>query len=81
MNNIITLPKLNQSNVIYIEDTHEYFTPDFKKLHGITGFINEQLFPGKLDGIPESVLSLAPERGKRVHGEWESIYKEGIEAE
>lgn len=81
MNNIITLPKLNQSDVIYIEETHEYFTPDFKKLHGITGFINEQLFPGKLDGIPESVLSLATERGKRVHGECESIDNEGIEAE
>jgi hypothetical protein len=81
MNNIITLPKLNQSNVIYIEDTHEYFTPDFKKLHGITGFINDQLFPGKLDGIPESVLALATERGKRVHEECENIDNEGIEAE
>lgn len=81
MNNIITLPKLNQSDVIYIEETHEYFTPDFKKLHGITGFINEQLFPGKLDGIPESVLSLATERGKRVHEECENIDNEGIEAE
>lgn len=81
MNNIITLPKLNQSDVIYIEDTHEYFTPDFKKLHGITGFINDQLFPGKLDGIPESVLSLATERGKRVHEECENIDNEGIEAE
>lgn len=81
MNNIITLPKLNQSDVIYIEETHEYFTPDFKKLHGITGFINEQLFPGKLDGIPESVLSLVTERGKRVHEECENIDNEGIEAE
>lgn len=81
MNNIITLPKLNQSDVIYIEETHEYFTPYFKKLHGITGFINEQLFPGKLDGIPESVLSLATERGKRVHEECENIDNEGIEAE
>lgn len=81
MNNIITLPKLNQSDVIYIEETHEYFTPDFKKLHGITGFINEQLFPGKLDGIPESVLSLATERGERVHEECENIDNEGIEAE
>lgn len=81
MNNIITLPKLNQSDVIYIEETHEYFTPDFKKLHGITGFINDQLFPGKLDGIPESVLSLATERGKRVHEECENIDNEGIEAE
>lgn len=81
MNNIITLPKLNQSDVIYIEDTHEYFTPDFKKLHGITGFINDQLFHGKLNGIPESVLSLATERGKRVHEECESIDNDGIEAE
>lgn len=81
MNNIITLPKLNQSDVIYIEETHEYFTPDFKKLHGITGFINEQLFPGKIDGIPERVLSLATERGKRVHEECENIDNEGIEAD
>lgn len=81
MNDITILPKLNESNVIYIEDTHEYFTPDFKKLHGITGFINEQLFPGKLDGIPESVLALATERGKRVHEECENIDNEGIEAE
>lgn len=81
MNDITILPNLNESNVIYIEDTHEYFTPDFKKLHGITRFINEQLFPGKLDGIPESVLSLATERGKRVHEECENIDNEGIEAE
>lgn len=81
MNNITMYPILNKSNVIYIEETHEYFTPDFKKLHGITGFINEQLFPGKLDGIPESVLSLATERGKRVHEECENIDNEGIEAE
>lgn len=81
MNSITILPQLNNSNVIYIEDTHEYFTPDFKKLHGITGFINDQLFPGKLDGIPESVLSLATERGKRVHEECENIDNEGIEAE
>lgn len=81
MNSITILPKLNNSNVIYIEDTHEYFTNEFKKLHGITGFINDQLFPGKLDGIPESVLSLATERGKRVHEECENIDNEGIEAE
>lgn len=81
MQDIITLPKLNKSDVIYIEETHEYFTPDFKKLHGITGFINEQLFPGKLDGIPESVLALATERGKRVHEECENIDNEGIESE
>lgn len=81
MNSITILPQLNNSNVICIEDTHEYFTPDFKKLHGITGFINDQLFPGKLDGIPERVLSLATERGKRVHEECENIDNEGIEAE
>lgn len=81
MNTITILPQLNNSNVIYIEDTHEYFTNEFKKLHGITGFINDQLFPGKLDGIPESVLSLATERGKRVHEECENIDNEGIEAE
>lgn len=81
MNNITMYPILNKSNVIYIEETHEYFTPDFKKLHGITRFINEQLFPGKLDCIPESVLSLATERGKRVHEECENIDNEGIEAE
>lgn len=81
MKDIIILPKLNQSDVIYIEDKHKYFTPDFKKLHGITGFINEQLFPGKLDGIPKSVLSLVTERGKRVHKECENIDNEGIEAE
>lgn len=81
MNSITILPQLNNSNVIYIEDTHEYFTNEFKKLHGITGFINDQLFPGKLDGIPESVLSLATERGKRVHKECENIDNEGIEAE
>lgn len=81
MNDITILPQLNNSNVIYIEDTHEYFTPEFKKLHGITGFINDQLFPGKLNGIPESVLYLAAERGKRVHEECENIDNEGIEAE
>lgn len=81
MNDITILPQLNNSNVIYIEDTHEYFTPEFKKLHGITGFINDQLFQNKLNGIPENVLTLATERGKRVHKECEDIDNEGIEPE
>lgn len=81
MNDITILPQLNNSNVIYIEDTHEYFTPEFKKLHGITGFINDQLFPNKLNGIPENVLTLATERGKQVHKECENIDIEGIEPE
>lgn len=81
MKELTLLPKLINADVTYISETHEYFSSDFRKLRGITGFINDQLFPGKLDGIPESVLSLATERGKRVHEECENIDNEVIEAE
>lgn len=81
MKELTLLPKLINANVTYISETHEYFSSDFRKLRGITGFINDQLFPGKLDGIPESVLSLATERGKRVHEECGNIDNEVIEAE
>ena len=76
MKELTLLPKLINADVTYISETHEYFSSDFRKLRGITGFINDQLFPGKLDGIPESVLSLATERGKRVHEECENIDNE-----
>lgn len=81
MKELTLLPKLVNADVTYISETHEYFSRDFRKLRGITGFINDQLFPGKLDNIPDNILRSATERGKAVHDEIERIDKEGIEPE
>lgn len=57
---------LKESGVMFVEECHSYFL-NGKELKGITGMIERQLFPHKLDGIPASVLKNAAELGSAIH--------------
>lgn len=58
--------KLIKSNVVFDQENHTY-TLDGVRLSGITSMLESQLFPHKLDGIPQSVLDKAAERGTFIH--------------
>ena len=57
---------LKESGVMFLEECHSYIL-NGKELKGITGMIERQLFPHKLDGIPASVLKNAAELGSAIH--------------
>ena len=57
---------LKESGVMFLEECHSYFL-NGKKLEGITGMIERQLFPHKFDNIPASVLKNAAELGSAIH--------------
>lgn len=62
---------LKQSDVLFIEETHEYigFNKYLESIeyHGVTGILKSVIFPHEYDGIPEEVLRNAAERGTRIH--------------
>ncbi len=58
--------KLNNSGVVFLEDTHQYFLGD-NELSGITTPIGNQLFPDEFANIPKSVLEAATQRGILIH--------------
>lgn len=68
--------ELKKSNVRFVEETHQYFLGDIE-LHGITGMIEHQLFPGSLDGIPANVLQRAADYGTAVHNACEIYDNKG----
>lgn len=69
---------LKESGVVFHEETHTY-SLNGKKLQGITGMIERQLFPHKLDNIPESVLKKAAELGSAIHKACQMYDEIGIE--
>lgn len=61
---------LAQSPVVFLPDTHRYFLPGTGEyLSGITSMLARQLFPQKYEGIPQSTLDAAAEKGSAVHEE------------
>lgn len=61
---------LVQSPVVFLPDTHQYFHPGTGIfLSGITSMLSRQLFPQKYEGIPQSTLDAAAEKGSAVHEE------------
>lgn len=62
---------LKQSDVLFIEDTHEYigFNKYLESIeyHGVTGILKSVIFPNEYDGIPDEVLQKAAARGTRIH--------------
>lgn len=58
--------ELIKSNVVFDQENHTY-TLDGVRLSGITSMLESQLFPHKMDGIPQSILDNAAERGTFVH--------------
>lgn len=61
---------LVQSPVVFLPDTHQYFHPGTGIfLSGITSMLSRQLFPQKYEGIPQSTLDAAAQKGSAVHEE------------
>lgn len=70
---------LKYSDVAYNGDEHTYTRPDGKRLSGITGMIDRQIFGGKFANMDKEFLRPYAEKGKLVHNEIESYYTVGIE--
>ena len=69
--------KYKDSGVIFNEEYHTYKL-NGKKLHGITGAIQDYFFPAEFDSIPPSVLKKACDRGTEVHSQIEHFILYGI---
>lgn len=48
--------KLNKCDVVFKEDTHQYFLGD-KELRGVTGILSRRLFADKYKAVPPSILA------------------------
>lgn len=63
--------KLKKSKVIFIEDSHQYFNAKGEELIGVTSLMKKHGLSADYDGIPQSVLMKAAERGKDIHKDCE----------
>ena len=66
------------SSVIFNEAEHSYVTPEGKKLQGITGMIDRQIFGGKYLNTPDYLLKEKAEYGSLVHSEIDTYFTVGI---
>lgn len=62
--------KLVTSPVVYDSVEHTYSLGD-TPLRGITKAINDYFYPNAFDGIPESILEKARQRGNKIHAQVE----------
>ena len=69
---------LKESGVVFHEESHTY-SLNGKELKGITGMIERQLFPHKLDNIPADVLKKAAELGSAIHKACQIYDEIGVE--
>lgn len=61
---------LNESGVVFHEDTHRYFL-EGRELRGITSTLIARAFPDTYKAVPEAVLQRAAEKGKLLHSQIE----------
>lgn len=71
---------LVKSSVVFNQEEHTY-TLDGKKLSGITGMLQSQLFPHEYDDVPLEKLQKAAEYGTFIHDTCELIDEIGIESD
>ena len=69
--------ELKESGILFNEGEHTYWL-DGKKLSGITGMLQRQLFPNEFDGIPEHLIQGAADYGTSVHISCEDFDKNWI---
>ena len=69
--------ELKDSGVLFNEEEHTYWL-DGKKLSGITGMLQRQLFPTEFDGIPQHFIQGAADYGTSVHVSCEDFDKNWI---
>ena len=70
----ITLP-INE-RVAFNEEEHTYTLADGTQLSGITSIIHKYLFPCMYDGVSESVMNVARDRGHAVHRELQLLFND-----
>ena len=70
---------LNDSGVIFKEDTHQYFLGD-KELFGVTSTLIRRAFPTTYENVPEEVLRKAAERGTSIHETIQFCEEQGLES-
>ena len=58
--------ELARSEAVFDPVEHTY-TLHGKRLSGITGMIERQLFPGKYEGVPEYIMNRVREKGSYIH--------------
>lgn len=73
--------RLNQSDVVFYENTHTYISSDGKRLSGVTSLLSRQIFKHKYDGISRQVLDNAAKRGSELHEAIEFFDSIGGEAD
>lgn len=61
--------RLNETQVLFNKDIHEYRTPEGTVLSGVTSMLSEMIFQDKYSGVPQSVLDKAAARGTEIHEE------------
>ena len=69
--------ELKDSGVLFNEEEHSYWL-DGKKLSGITGMLQRQLFPTEFDGIPKHFIQGAADYGTCVHQSCEEFDKNWV---
>ena len=72
----IQLP--TNTNVTFNEEEHTYTLSDGTQLSGITSIIHKYLFPCMYDGVSESVMQAARERGHETHKALEQYLFHGV---
>lgn len=70
---------MKKSRVVFDEAAHSYtLNGELLPIQGITRMIDRQIFGGKMQNVPESVLKKYSEFGSLVHKEIQEYYENGV---
>lgn len=70
---------MKKSHIVFDEKNHTYtLNGELLPIQGITRMIDRQIFGGKMQKVPESVLRKYAEFGSLVHKEIQDYYEKGI---
>lgn len=70
---------MKKSRVVFDEAAHSYtLNGELLPIQGITRMIDRQIFGGKMQNVPESVLKKYSEFGSLVHKEIQEYYENGM---
>ena len=69
---------MKKSDILFDEKNHSYtLNGELLPIQGITRMIDRQIFGGKMQNVPESVLRKYAEFGSLVHKEIQDYYENG----
>lgn len=70
---------MKKSHIVFDEKNHTYtLNGELLPIQGITRMIDRQIFGGKMQNVPESVLKKYSEFGSLVHKEIQEYYENGM---